>query len=400
MYRTETKALEDGEIAVVVDEVTGQARAIRYGDGTTAGGVTWLDKDYVLRTCPIKTLASGSDYFLTLGGQAVYSNGAIAMITPTSVYSSNAIGVVTITLASAQYRIESVSPAISKYFVDHVTAIADDRLSATITAAHMEDPPGMTASRFCTLESLVVQAYEDPSAMGTTQDTRGLVVLCDHPEAISGSYSNQLDYRPITMGWYDANVQSAVAEWSDHNADSTVNIRAGARFTDNILPTVKGFDLNYGVGGFLSLRHSGSGGDSSVMDIEAIDPTPYISSITAASGSVATLVWSTNGVSGNWTVLTCTNLVGAVWTNAVILATNTAPAGYISMTASNAQHAGGGGVFFKVSSDGEAQDAVVRFTPPVRAPRFEFAEGVYLFWSNSALWVHSGGSNGVVGVTW
>lgn len=257
----------------------------------------------------------------------------------------------------------------------------------------------MTADRYSLIDGSTVLAYANSSAVGATQDTRGVRVLFAHPGNAGVAKTNDTDYLPITTGWYDYHVQEAVARWSEHNATDRVNIRANMRITDTLMPNVQWFDWTYGANGYLSLTHSGPAGVTNVMSVEAIYPVPYIAEFSVDSG-VADLTWSTNGVMGSWGVFSTTNLAVPDWQPAVILATNNAPAGYMSVSASNSTWSSGA-CFFRIAAVGGIQQAaIVRFGPPIRAPRYELADGVYLAWSNGVLRIQNGASNGTVNVTW
>jgi len=392
----ETPVLADGEAVVGIDS-DGTPIQLRVGDGVAEGGRILYDSRTAIKLSPIVTIPE-IQYQITLGGAAYWTNGVIEGFPPTTVYNAGIASTITVSIASTSgYKIQSLLQNDSFYFAQRSQpVISADGLSASYTIVHAADPPGMTVSRFYTLESLTLLAYSNPDSLGATQDMRGFDVLVPHPESVSGaSYTNAGDYKPITMGWYDGNVQDAVALFSGHPALSTLALQAGMTIGDGrCIP--QRFRWAQRANGYLALTHE-SDVTAPVISIEAMAPYPWI--ITAATGTVSTIEFTTNGVTGDFRLQTCTNLLVGTWVDAAILGTNAAPAGYMSMTASNTL--GGGVAFFRVNvSNAVQEEARAVFAIPVQAPRFELADGVYLFWSNSTLMVQSGPSNGVVGVTW
>jgi len=392
----ETPVLADGEIAVSVTQ-DGEPVQMRYGDGVAAGGRVLYDSRTTIKLSPIVTIPE-SQYQISLTGSAYWTNGVIEGFPPTTVYNANIKGTVTVSIASTSgYKLQSMLTSASMYFATHSPpVISADGLSASYIIGHAVEPPATTINHYYTLESITLLAYSNPDALGATQDMRGFEVLVGHPGSVPGAvYTNEASYRPITMGWYDGNVQTAVARFSEHPALSTLPLRAGMTLDDGVA-TAQRFRWAQRANGYLSLTHE-SDVTAPVLSIEAMDPYPWI--VAAATGTVSTIEFTTNGVTGDFRLQTCTNLLVGTWVDAEILATNTAPAGYMSLTGSNTL--GGTVAFFRVSvSNAVQEEARARFSIPVQAPRFELADGVYLFWSNSALMVQSGPTNGLVGVTW
>ena len=359
----ETPALEDGEMATVVHP-DGEPIGIRIGDGSSTGGRWLYDSRQTIRTSPINAV-SDSDFTVTLGGSAKWTNGVISMFPPSSTYSAVS-GIVTVRLVSADQRIQAVRPASSGTDYMVRSEIKDGGLYAVIIGT-MENTqyPDTPPVRQCYLESIGLSVYANAELIGSTQDMRGVTLLVAHPSAVVGS-SNTADYVPITRGWYSNNVQSDVAAWATHPATAAITQRAGMVIDDGI-SLQQHFNWSYAPNGYMALTHT-SDTSAPVMSIEAMDPWPWI--IDTPTGHVATLQWTTNGISAaSWAIQTASSLVDPQWTNALILATNIAPAGYASMTASNVL--GGTSVFWRVRAIGAVQQAAaVRFGPAVHAPAF------------------------------
>lgn len=380
----ETPVLEDGEIAVVVYP-DGEPIGVRVGDGSATGGRWLYDARAAVKKSPINP-ASESDFTVTLGGSAYWTNGLVSMFPPSVVYAAVS-GVVTVRLVSADQRIKDVRPASVGTDYSLVTKVSAAGDYAVITA-HPNDPPyfgGTAPTKECYVERFEMDVYADRASVGATQDFRGYVLLVPYPEKTRST--NNESFYPVTMGWYSQNVQTAVAQFSDHPAAAKLVLRNGMQLDDGISMQQR-FQWTYRPNGFLSLDHV-SDSRTPVMSVEAIDPWPWI--VAPPTGNVFTLQWTTNGIAGQWAIQTAASASGP-WTNALILATNTAPPGYASMTASNRLTATA--AFCRVVAVGGVQAAAkVRFGPVVEAPAFAFsgATNGYLRWTGSELQLVSNG---------
>lgn len=388
----ETPVLDCGEVAVGVLE-DGEPVQIRVGDGVTPGGKQLYDARSVIRTSPIDAIKK-ADYSLSLSGAAFWTNGLVAGFPPTSIYDPTLAGTVTVTLATTDYKIQSIVPSALFYMASvNPAIIAPDGHSATIEIQHMEPPPGFTVTHYCYFEDFTVLVYSDPDSMGETQDMRGFKILLDHPSNVIGSsYTNTDAYLPVTKGYYEAVVQDSVAYWYTHPANARVTAHDGMKMDDG--RSIHAFMWDVQPNGYMSLNHV-SDITTNVFRIEAMDPYPWIAN--PATATVSTLDFTTNGLTGTWYVQTKTNFANA-WANAAVLSTNASEPGYMSITASNTL--GGIASFWRVLCSNAVQaQARATFTIPVKAPRFDLGPDQWLYWSNG-LRIHSGSSNGLVNVTW
>jgi hypothetical protein len=388
---TETPVLEDGEMAVGVFP-DGEPIQIKIGDGLTSGGRTLFDARTTIRTSPIQAIQE-KDYTVGLSGTAYWTNGLISLFTPATVASTNE-GVVTITLLFEDQRIYAVRTTDTGRDYTLTTRIAPDGRTATLTGRMQQlNYPGVPPTIEGYIEAFSIDVYADRDLVGNTNDLRGMSLLVKHPAAAQGK-TNQTDYLAMSKGYYEAVVQDAVSLWSGHPALSPLIVRAGTRIDDGVSIQQR-FTWSYKPNGYLTLAHE-SDAVSPVLAIEAMDPYPWL--ITNCTGTISTLVFTTNGLAGVFRLQTSTNLMTGGWTTARPLSTNDAAAGYMSITASNTL--AGNRAFWRVSVSNAVQaTARAKFSVPVQAPRFELSGDTWLYWSNG-LRIKSGSSNGLVNVTW
>jgi hypothetical protein len=356
---SETPVLEDGEV-VVGTLPDGEPVQLRVGDGSTSGGRVLYDSRTAIRMSPLGVLAE-QDYSVTLSGSAYWANGVISLFTPSTEYSTAVTGLVTIALVATDKRIQSVQ--VSETGTDYTltTTIAADGQSATLRGTMRQSlTPGDPEEKSAYIETITVNAYAERSLVGGTNDLRAMSTLIQHPAAAAGR-TNVSDYLPMSMGYYQDVVQDAVSAWSTHPATNRVTLSADMDINDG-RSLQQRFAWRYRPNGYLTLQHE-SDTNKPVMSIEAMDPYPWL--ITDATGHVSTLEFTTNGLAGDFLVRSSTNLVLDVWADAPILATNTAPAGYMSLTASNTL--GGSRAYFKVVVSNAVQAAsLVNFGLPVQ----------------------------------
>jgi hypothetical protein len=390
---SETRLLDVGEVTMVVYP-DGQPVGLLVGDGSVNQYL--LDNRTMLRVSPI-VQAAERDYEVSLGSDAYWTNGLISMFPPGSM-DSTVSGVVTVRLVHAQQRIFKATPNASGVDYGLTTRISPDGSYATITGTMRSTAPipgSAPLDHELYLESISLQVYSDGSLYGSTQDMRGLYAMFRHPSG-AGSATNTTDYYPVTVGWYSNNVPEAVSRWWEHAAVGDVRFLGTQTIEDGISGQQR-FAWEYGPNGFLRLMHRSSSAQP-VLSVESFEQGFYI--VRGGSGRVSEVMWTTNGIAGTWKVQTSSSVgSGAVWTNAVILATNPAPAGYMSVTASNVTP--GATAFFKVVCDNAVLQAPkIGFGAMIRAPAVELAPGYELYCSNNVLRVRHGVSNGVVNITW
>lgn len=388
---SETPVLEDGEIAVGVLP-DGEPVQIRYGDGVTPGGLPFYDSRAVVRVSPVATIEDGA-FTISLAGSAYWTNGVISLFPPTDETSTN-VGYVTLHLASPDQRIKAVRTQDVGRDYALSAKIAANGLSATLTGRPQYIAyPGVHPVMEGYIERFSVDVYTDGESVDATNDLRGLTVLLNHPEPVANA-TNAADHKAVTIGWYRANVQDAVSLYSGHPALSTLALKAGMTMDDG-RNLQERFRMAQKANGYMTLSHE-SDASRPVMTVEAMDPYPWL--INLATGAISTLEFTTNGLTGDFRLQTCTNSIVGQWSDAKTLSTNTAPAGYMSLTGSNTL--GGTVVFWRVSVSNAVQaESRVVFGVPVKAPQFKLSETEWLYWSNG-LRIHSGSSNGLVNVTW
>lgn len=363
----------------------------------TNSGLTMPTMLTLMRVSPIGMIDTNK-MTIELSGSAYWTNGVISMFPPTTTPNAD-VGVITVTILTENQWIRSLKYQVEGRDYMLIPHINSGGQTATLSGSMnaVPYPPGVVPTNECYIDNFRVEVYEASKMIGATNDLRGMTTLFPHPAESDALYlkTNVTDHLTVTKGYYEAVVQDAVALWANHVATGPVTFREGAIYDDGINQQ-QSFRWTYRPGGYLSLAHVAGGAVDPVLEIEAMDPNIWL--VTHATGTVSTIMFTTNGLAGEFRLQTCSNLVVGAWVNAITLSTNDAPAGYMSLTASNTL--GGSAAFWRASCTNATQ-AVARavFSIPVQAPRFELAPGVYLIWSNG-LRIYSGSSNGIVDVTW